>query len=292
MKIHEYNEMMRYLTRPAPDPSIRQLAARMPLKPGGLVEPGVTHYAQKDPYPKKKGFVWDLDKKEFRKPKKRTGRPVTSPFVSEASNIVQAYKNYVIDAFNKGDMSATKPFSGWINSEYPKKAASVKDAVYKQKLQPEKFEIQKKKELVKKLITQANEGEKFVEIQAISKKISNRKSFKDIEWVNKKDIVDYEGNSLETREQKVSKVFDNIRNEDSLLSFSKKPAAGLKHNGIFTQLIGERSGVNTAWVIRRGLDQNAWYKDNVKSMKYLRGCMLRISLTCLSVKLLNLQTRE
>ena len=88
MKIYEYNEMMRYLTRPAPDPSIKQLAASNPLgfpehmihqyeggqltpeefyqhqsipqserpltgaqggrvqmKPGGLVEPGVTHYA-------------------------------------------------------------------------------------------------------------------------------------------------------------------------------------------------------------------------------------------------------
>ena len=47
MKIHEYNEMMRYLTRPAPDPKINQLATRMPLKPGGLVEPGVTHYAKR-----------------------------------------------------------------------------------------------------------------------------------------------------------------------------------------------------------------------------------------------------
>ena len=87
---------------------------RVGMKPGGLVEPGVMYYAK---YPKKKGFVWDLDKKEFRKPKKRTGRPVTSPFVSEASNIVQAYKDYVMDAFNKGDMSTIKPFNGWINSE-------------------------------------------------------------------------------------------------------------------------------------------------------------------------------
>ena len=201
----------------------------------------------------------------------KKGRPVTSPYVAEAPNIVQAYKEYVLSDFNKGDMSTTKPFSSWIDSKYPKKAASIKNEISKQKIKPVKFEIQKKKELIKKLITQANEGEKFVETQAISKKISNRKSFEDIEWVNKKDIVDYEGNSLQTREQKVSKVFDNIRNEDSLLSLSKKPAAGLKHNGIFTQLIGERSGVNTAWVIRRGLKQNDWYKDNVKSMKYLRG---------------------
>ena len=51
MKIHQYNEMMRYLTRPAPDPSIQQQVARdfyqggrVQYKPGGLVEPGVTHY--------------------------------------------------------------------------------------------------------------------------------------------------------------------------------------------------------------------------------------------------------
>ena len=44
MKIHEYNEMMRYLTRPAPDPSFN----RPSFKPGGLVEPGVVNYAKKD----------------------------------------------------------------------------------------------------------------------------------------------------------------------------------------------------------------------------------------------------
>ena len=58
MKIHQYNEMMRWLTRPKEDPSIRQLAARdfyqggrVQYKPGGLVEPGVTHYARKSPTP-------------------------------------------------------------------------------------------------------------------------------------------------------------------------------------------------------------------------------------------------
>ena len=86
-KLHDYHLMMRYLTRPAPDPSIKQLAKQIPqygspgtygesffeedmpniqdlireegiqvgqqvkdggrvgMKPGGLVEPGVTHYA-------------------------------------------------------------------------------------------------------------------------------------------------------------------------------------------------------------------------------------------------------
>ena len=87
MKIHEYNEMMRYLTRPAPDPSIKQQVAGLsesfpgtftsyndavsngfqgtreewlqqqsipqidrPFtgKVGGLVEPGVTHYGTED----------------------------------------------------------------------------------------------------------------------------------------------------------------------------------------------------------------------------------------------------
>ena len=28
MKVHEYNEMMRWLTRPAPDPSIKQQVAK------------------------------------------------------------------------------------------------------------------------------------------------------------------------------------------------------------------------------------------------------------------------
>ena len=54
MKIHEYNEMMRHLTRR--EPSDKHLAAmplyeqggRVQYKPGGLVEPGVVNYAKKD----------------------------------------------------------------------------------------------------------------------------------------------------------------------------------------------------------------------------------------------------
>ena len=94
MKVHEYNEMMRWLTRPKVDPRDAQLAASLPygtqgtydapeptdmpnwrdlireegvqvgpqvkdggrieMKPGGLVEPGVTHYAKKKPWEKAK----------------------------------------------------------------------------------------------------------------------------------------------------------------------------------------------------------------------------------------------
>ena len=48
MKIHEYNEMMRYLTRPKEDPIFKQYlqGGRVGLKPGGLVEPGVMHYGR------------------------------------------------------------------------------------------------------------------------------------------------------------------------------------------------------------------------------------------------------
>ena len=72
MKIHEYNEMMRYLTRPAPDPSFN----RPSFKPGGLVEPGVTHYAkEKAPpgyfYNKRGKLTKKLDIKIRNKIKKR-----------------------------------------------------------------------------------------------------------------------------------------------------------------------------------------------------------------------------
>ena len=40
MKIHEYNEMMAYLTRPS-----YASGGRVSYKPGGLVEPGVVNYA-------------------------------------------------------------------------------------------------------------------------------------------------------------------------------------------------------------------------------------------------------
>ena len=43
MKIHEYNEMMAYLTRPG-----MRTGGQIIGKPGGLVEPGVTNYGQKD----------------------------------------------------------------------------------------------------------------------------------------------------------------------------------------------------------------------------------------------------
>ena len=61
MKIHQYNEMMRWLTRPKEDPSLKQQVAGLsdmfpqterPFtgKVGGLVEPGVTHYAKKEKF--------------------------------------------------------------------------------------------------------------------------------------------------------------------------------------------------------------------------------------------------
>ena len=84
MKVHQYNEMMRHLTRPKEDTSLKQLAAsvqpkpgwqhapwqdypqdddipsvqkRAQLKPGGLVEPGVTHYGQLvQPGPGRQGY--------------------------------------------------------------------------------------------------------------------------------------------------------------------------------------------------------------------------------------------
>ena len=40
MKIHEYNDMMAYLTRPG-----MRTGGQIIGKPGGLVEPGVTNYA-------------------------------------------------------------------------------------------------------------------------------------------------------------------------------------------------------------------------------------------------------
>ena len=41
--------MMKWLTRPAPDPIFKQYlqGGRVQYKPGGLVEPGVTHYAKR-----------------------------------------------------------------------------------------------------------------------------------------------------------------------------------------------------------------------------------------------------
>ena len=39
MKIHQYNEMMRWLTRPKEDPSIKQLAASVQPKPGWQYAP-------------------------------------------------------------------------------------------------------------------------------------------------------------------------------------------------------------------------------------------------------------
>ena len=48
MKIHQYNEMMRYLTRPKEDPIFKQYlqGGRVGMKPGGIVEPGVTQLVQ------------------------------------------------------------------------------------------------------------------------------------------------------------------------------------------------------------------------------------------------------
>jgi hypothetical protein len=88
MKVHQYREMMRYLTRPAPDPSFKQLATRMPLKPGGLVEPGVTHY----------GKVEGSELIESLKKKKDVlGRPYISSYQEKLKILEDLQKNKYIN---------------------------------------------------------------------------------------------------------------------------------------------------------------------------------------------------
>ena len=181
MKIHEYNEMMAYLTRPA------RVAVRgggqIIGKPGGLVEPGVTNYAEETRKQK-----WErLNPEKVRASKYRyflkniKADPVTGPraqmnqaMVNKAMELNEAittYNQVLTDAVANKNMQGTKEFKSWLKETYtPAKAEELHSFYHHQRKDiygsvkiSEVLNLQDTKiKLAKQLVKEANDGYRWV----------------------------------------------------------------------------------------------------------------------------------
>ena len=178
MKIHEYNEMMAYLTRPG-----MAYGGRIGLKPGGIVEPGVTHYATRGSEEWKKNISGGRPKIEIKdwtleqKANLKNWMDNTGSTVKDFNKLSQAPQNNIkygkitgikqTGEFGKKlESTATKQFRNWLSKQDPKTltADSVDDLIKQSKI---KTTSQTRKGLVNAInrILEEKESSKFKNIQ-------------------------------------------------------------------------------------------------------------------------------
>ena len=232
MKVHQYREMMRWLTRPKIDPSIRQLAARdfyqggrVGMKPGGLVEPGVTHYGKKIVGTNQYGVPKELTKKQkalIKKYEKVTGKDAPEHIIKK-----------------------------------------TKAGLYKEKMlyDPQlPWNVKKQAIELQTLVNNANAGDKFFEKKDIYK-LYGRKP--DNPTATK--IL----NTLESRDDKVKKVFNKIFNSDEAIPLVKgADASNLK------LYVMQQTGIKDPKGVANILKEIPDYKNNIKLFSYLSSANL------------------
>ena len=269
MKIHEYNEMMSYLTRPARvgfNQGTKKVAGLMEEyygsdelkyqkavkngfqgtfeeylqwmrknaayggriigKPGGLVEPGVTHYATWET--RAGNIVSDKKTKKFSFPSKNQhGKIVFRQEPAKPTTLLDKYQGMTDDydllvkesvRVNNGT-NLPKSFKDYVNSytfpdgtkatyqQYSGLASRSKGTKYRKSLKRPVDPINVKLTIMDNLITEANRGNKFVDLTTLAKKV---------DWTDK-DISNYKRagriKKLETSSDKVDKVFKNLFND-------------------------------------------------------------------------------
>ena len=128
-----------------------------------------------------------------------------------------------------------------------------------------------KKKLIDKLIQEANAGEKFVDFIDLQKKVSYSKSVLLHTWRKEVD-------KLDTMTDKVSKVFDNIVNNNEALVSTKEFVKGssMAKSNLLKKTIAERSGVASSETLMKGLNQNKLYKKHKKIINYISYGMREI----------------
>ena len=227
------------------------------LRPGfrgaGLVEQGPAGVRQ--------GYA---DKEKKPGPRPDSKRKLT------ISNAVEEYNTKVMADFKKGNLSDTSEFFTFLKNKYPKKYNAIYQSLSLVETKPVSIPSLKKK-LIDKLIQEANAGEKFVEFIDLQKKVSNSKSVLLHTWRKEVD-------KLDTMTDKVSKVFDNIVNNNEALVSTKEFAKGssMAKSNLLKKTIAERSGVASSETLMKGLNQNKLYKKHKKIINYISYGMREI----------------
>jgi len=187
---------------------------------------------------------------------------------------LEKYTKYIEDEFKSGDMSKTKVYKTWLNDKYGmKKGNYIYSETYKEfgdnfVRGTVNLYRNKKNELLRNLVDKANLSEKWgVEKQDIMKKIlpGGRVRGDLIDpWLDKKYL-----DTLHRKKDKVKMVFNSIIENDETLGPSKKYKRFGPRGNIISDMIMERTGLTEIKIVRKGIYETDWYRQNDELYKYM-----------------------
>ena len=181
---------------------------------------------------------------------------------NEITKLAKEFNEKVIKDFNKGDMSKTPAWKNFLENKKLKHGSSG----FYRSLAPEYGvinTINKKAELLNKLITNANNSLKYTPWMSIQKKVSTSPV---INTSSYRTYID----ALDTQADKASKAFDYLLNNDIELKVPKNLSKTMAAEGsLLRKVIHGLTGVNTRG-IRLGLNQNKNFKNNFDKLEFAR----------------------
>jgi len=199
----------------------------------------------------------------------KPGPKPESKRVKAIKEVVEEFNTTVMKDFNKGNLSKTPEFYSFLKKNYPKKLSSLYQSLDLIETQP-LYTPDLRRRLMDKLVEEANAGEKFVEFGDLYAKVGESKSVQVSRW--RKHI-----DKLDTRNDKISKVFDNIVNNNEELISTKKFTKDLSmaRSSLLKRAIAERVGIESSETLVKGLHKNKFYKKNKDIIEYAFGYAFR-----------------
>ena len=321
MKIHEYNEMMAYLTRPAVNRTgfsqgtkslseeyygkdrldwMKNFSDQMSFedylrwkRSGSFAQGGVIGQGgmfQGEDLGSRTGFwrtVPGTSKKiSNRQVRVRTGDIVLGKKLTKeqiqalkgvaditeiergqnAIKLIKEYENVVEKALKKGDLSKIGSFAKWAKDKYGQsRLKSAQEVIFqfpnvKEFYTPNANDARHK--LIQKLITTANAGENFVEMNDILRKVLPESPMTGPLKIQLPEFKKYT-DMLHKREDKVRMVFDNIVDANETIAWPKKRTSLSDfHKNPLTSMIAERTGVSQNQYIDAVLDGSSYGNKN------------------------------
>ena len=185
------------------------------------------------------------------------------------TEIVKKYNKVLEDAVKKGDLSKAPSFEGWLRTQkYNMSDRAAVTQLSARYPQIKEFKVLKlfdlKRDLIKKLVTEANRGERFVDIGEILSKVQDSshlglKKASERKWLR---------SILHSQEDKVHKIVKNIIEGDQVIPprHFKKGQEFAQFNP-FLQNIKKRLGEGNRVIIKRALESSPLYKKYAKELQ-------------------------
>ena len=183
-----------------------------------------------------------------------------------AIKLIKEYENVVEKALKKGDLSKIGSFAKWAKDKYGQsRLKSAQEVIFqfpnvKEFYTPNANDARHK--LIQKLITTANAGENFVEMNDILRKVLPESPMTGPLKIQLPEFKKYT-DMLHKREDKVRMVFDNIVDANETIAWPKKRTSLSDfHKNPLTSMIAERTGVSQNQYIDAVLDGSSYGNKN------------------------------